>query len=55
MKGTPSSDEKQWQAESDADTLKRAAELDKSPKRRKAAEAVLKKYIKDASEAIKKK
>lgn len=50
-----SADEKRWQAESDAETLKRAAQIDKDPKRRKAAENMLKKYIKDASAAIKKK
>jgi hypothetical protein len=56
-KGIPvmSADEKRWQAESDAETLKRAAQIDKDPKRRKAAENMLKKYIKDASAAIKKK
>lgn len=47
--------EAQWEAESDADTLVRAEEIRKDPKRKKAAAAVLKERLAATQEAAAKK
>lgn len=47
-----SADEKRWQAESDAGALKRYAEINMDPKRKQAAEAMIKDEIKKSQVAL---
>ncbi len=49
---SPAAQERKWQIESDAETLRRAAEIEMDPKRAKPAKAYLskmEKYIKKAT------
>jgi hypothetical protein len=52
MKAKISSDEKRWQAEDDARSLKRYAELQSSPQRMKAAQSVIRKEIKQSQAVL---